>query len=57
MGNPSPIYKFGSVNIFSKHPELCGLNGRLKTDSTKPCGGTLTFQDALIEFLKRAIPS
>ena len=51
MGGASPSYMFGKVNIFSKKPDTCPLT----VLPTAPCGGTLTFDDALIDFRASSI--
>jgi hypothetical protein len=55
MSNPSPTYKFGKVNIYSKNPDKCTLDSKLATNTAKPCGGTLTFKDERIDFWASSI--
>jgi hypothetical protein len=51
MGGQSPSYRFGKVNIYSKKPDTCPLT----VLPAAPCGGTLNFDDALIDFRASSI--
>ncbi|MFO1058442.1 MAG: hypothetical protein U1E53_15925 [Dongiaceae bacterium] len=57
LSNPSPEYKFGKVNIFSKKPDKCRLDGFLTGNflTPTPCGGKLTFKDERIDFWASSI--